>query len=238
VSVEVTPLADASGGLLGASVLLVDVTEPRRLKHELEESKQSLEAAYEELQSTNEELETTNEELQSTVEKLETTNEELQSTNEELETMNEELHSTNEELRTINNELRRRGEELNDLNAFLEAIYASMRGGVVVLDREMRIMVWSAQSEQFWGLRASEVIDTGFLALDIGLPVEQLAGGIRACLGGQPDVEAVMLPAVNRRGRAIEVLVGLAPLFAIDRSVRGVVLTMEETEAEKVVSPP
>ena len=104
-----------------------------------------LESAYEELQLTNEELETTNEELQSTVEELETTGEELQLTNEELETMNEELQSTNEELETLNEELRRRSDELNRVNTFLEAILGGLRGGVVVLDRDFVILIWSPQ---------------------------------------------------------------------------------------------
>ena len=180
------------------------------LAQALDGAKQSLETAYEELQSTNEELETTNEEL---------------------ETMNEELHSMIEELRTINDEMRRRGEELNELNAFLEAIYGSMRGGVVVLDRDLRVTVWSAQSEEFWGVRASETIGTSFLALDIGLPVEALAGAIRSCLAGQGDVEVLRIPAVNRRGRAVQMEVTCVPLRSADRSVRGAILTMQESSA-------
>jgi two-component system CheB/CheR fusion protein len=225
---EVVPLADADGSILGASVAFGDVTEQRRLQLELEESKQNLETAYEELQSTNEELETTNEELQSTVEELETTNEELQSTNEELETMNEELRSTNEELETMNDELRHRGEELHELNAFLESIFGSMRGGVVVIDRDMRVMVWSAESEEFWGVRASEVIDTNFLTLDIGLPVEQLAAPIRAVLTGHQTVERARLSAVNRRGRPVSIEVTCAPLRSRQQTLRGVILTMED----------
>jgi two-component system CheB/CheR fusion protein len=229
MTVEITPLPDTSATIIGVSVVFIDVTEERRLQRELEQSRQNLETAYEELQSTNEELETTNEELQSTVEELETTNEELQSTNEELETMNEELHSMNEELQTINDEMRRRGEELNELNAFLEAIYGSMRGGVVVLDRDMRVMVWSAQSEEFWGVRASETVDSNFLTLDIGLPVEQLAGAIRTCLVGQSEAETVQVAAVNRRGRTLPIEVTCVPLRSVDRSVRGVILTMQES---------
>src|SRR5262249_53325314 len=149
---------------------------------ELEHSNQELETAYEELQSTNEELETTNEELQSTVEELETTNEELQSTNEELETMNEELQSTNEELQTINEELRRRTDELNQVNGFLESILTNLRVGVVVVDRNLQIQIWSRRAEDMWGLRADEAQNKNFLNLDIGLPVESLKAPIRACL--------------------------------------------------------
>jgi two-component system CheB/CheR fusion protein len=227
LTVEVSPLAEAGGAVVGASVLFSDVTEARRLHHELEDSKQNLETAYEELQSTNEELETTNEELQSTVEELETTNEELQSTNEELETMNEELHSTNEELETINDELRRRGVELVELNDFLAAVFASMRGGVVVLDREMRVLVWNAQSEEMWGARASEVLGTNFFALDIGYPVDRLASVIRSAVTGHTDEEMPSVEARDRRGRTILCRTSVAPLFTPERSVRGAILVME-----------
>jgi two-component system CheB/CheR fusion protein len=227
LTVEVSPLAEGGGALVGASVLFSDVTEARRLHHELEDSKQNLETAYEELQSTNEELETTNEELQSTVEELETTNEELQSTNEELETMNEELHSTNEELETINDELRRRGVELVELNDFLAAVFTSLQGGVVVLDREMRVLVWNAQSEELWGVRASEVMGMNFFALDIGFPVDRLASQIRAAVAGQTEVDGATIEARDRRGRTIACRVGVAPLFTPERAVRGAILVME-----------
>ena len=163
-----TPLRDGSVGELGVLIAYSDVTGYRRLTRELEQSHQELETAYEELQSTNEELETTNEELQSTVEELETTNEELQSTNEELETMNEELQSTNEELQTINDELRQRGEELNAANAFLQSVMTSLRGGVAVVDRELRLLAWSRHAEELWGLRVEEVSGQHLLNLDIG----------------------------------------------------------------------
>ena len=143
-----------------------------------------LETAYEELQSTNEELETTNEELQSTVEELETTNEELQSTNEELETMNEELQSTNEELETINDEVRQRGEDLNQANRFLESVLTSLRSGVAVVDRELRLLAWSRHAEELWGLRNDEVSGQHLLNLDIGLPLQRLRPALKACLNG------------------------------------------------------
>jgi two-component system CheB/CheR fusion protein len=231
LTLEVAPLPDGHGGFVGATVLFSDVTEARRLHQELEDSRQNLETAYEELQSTNEELETTNEELQSTVEELETTNEELQSTNEELETMNEELHSTNEELETINDELRRRGVELVELNDFLAAIFASMQGGVVVLDREMRVQVWNAQSEELWGVRSAEVEGNNFFTLDIGFPVDQLATPIRAVLAGQSATATATAEARDRRGRSITCRANVAPLFTPSRSVRGVILVLEAVGA-------
>ena len=230
--IVVTPMFDAGGTAAGASVSFNEVTRVRQLQQLLDDSQIELETAYQELQSTNEELETTNEELHSTVEELETTNEELQSTNEELETMNEELQSTNEELQTINDELRQRSESLNELSEFLESMFTSLRSGIAVLDRELRVQVWNRQAEELWGVRSAEVEQVHFFSLDIGLPLEQTAAPIRASLAGTlPSYEAV-LPAVNRRGRAIMCKTSIFPLVArgADRP-RGVIVLMDEQPA-------
>jgi two-component system CheB/CheR fusion protein len=229
--VTIVPLLDGGGRALGISVAFSDVSRIQELQVQLNRSRQDLETAYEELQSTNEELETTNEELQSTVEELETTNEELQSTNEELETMNEELQSSNEELQTINEELRQRGDDLNRSNGFLESILTGMRSGVVVLDRELHVIAWNPRAEDLWGLRADEVRSQNFLNLDIGLPTEQLRAGIRACLNGDGDHMEHMVPATNRRGRAITCRVTATPLSGGNREIRGVILLMDEQGA-------
>src|SRR5882762_7322875 len=157
LDLEVMPLIDASGEILGVRISFNDVSRYHRLQEEVDRSKNELETAYEELQSSNEELETTNEELQSTNEELETTNEELQSTNEELETMNEELQSTNEELETTNTELRLRSDELNTANAFLASILTGLEMAVVVVDPKLQVLAWNHRAEDLWGLRANEV---------------------------------------------------------------------------------
>ncbi|MDX1993659.1 MAG: CheR family methyltransferase [bacterium] len=231
MDVHFVPLMDTSGGLIGVSIAFTDVTRYHQLQEEIEQSNQELETAYEELQSTNEELETTNEELQSTIEELETTNEELQSTNEELETINEELQSSNEELHTMNDEMRRRTEEMNQLNSFLESILTSLRGGVVVVNRELQVQVWNHRAEDLWGLRPHEVQDKNFLNLDIGLPVEKLRGAIRASLAKESDYSEQVVDAVNRRGKPIQCKVTCTPLTAPDGDVIGVILVMEETDS-------
>jgi len=231
IDVQAAPLY-ANGQVAGVAISFDDVTAFQRLQRELEKSNAELEGAYEELQSTNEELETTNEELQSTVEELETTNEELQSTNEELETMNEELQSTNEELTTINDELRRRSDELNDVNAFMQAVLASLRGGVVVLDTELRVEVWNEKAVDLWGARADEVRGMHFMMLDIGLPVQMLTKAIRACLLGESERETLTIEAINRRGKPITCEVTCTPMWrASGDEVRGVILVMEESGA-------
>ena len=232
LDVQVAPLADPTAGvLLGASIAFVDASATKRLQRDLEHVNQELETAYEELQATNEELETTNEELQSTVEELETTNEELQSTNEELETMNEELQSTNEE-QTMNDDLRLRSDELNQVNSFLESILTSLRGAVIVVDCELRVLVWNQGAGQLWGLREDEARHKNVLGLDIGLPTERLKQPIRACLSGAKDHVSFTVDAVNRRGRAIECQITATPLFARDHEIRGVILQMESVEPD------
>jgi two-component system CheB/CheR fusion protein len=233
---QLIPLLDPGGVLLGTSISYLEVTSAKRLQRELKHTNQELETAYEELQSTNEELETTNEELQSTVEELETTNEELQSTNEELETMNEELQSTNEELQTMNDELRQRGEQLNEVNSFLESILASLRGGVAVLDSDFQVVIWNQRSEDLWGLRADEVVGRNFLSLDIGLPVERLKGRLRELVSGERESAQQMLEATNRRGRTIQCYVTLTPLAGIDHRPRGVIVVMDDSPPPALVN--
>src|SRR5215207_114713 len=237
IDVQVTPLY-ATAKVVGIALTFDDVTAFHHLHSELEKSNAELEGAYEELQSTNEELETTNEELQSTVEELETTNEELQSTNEELETMNEELQSTNEELTTINDELRRRSEELNDVNDFVEAVLASLRGGVAVLDTELHVEVWNEKAFDLWGVRDDEVRGVHFMMLDVGLPVQALAKAVRACLAGESESEHLTLDAINRRGKSIICEVTCTPMRrANSDQVRGVIVLMEEAAPRLVAEP-
>jgi two-component system CheB/CheR fusion protein len=228
LEVQVSPLTGSDSSLLGVNLVFHDVTAARRLQDDLEHANQQLEAAYEELQSTNEELETTNEELQSTVEELETTNEELQSTNEELETMNEELQSTNDELQSINDQLRVSTAQLDGANAFLETVLTSLRAGVSVVDRDLRILVWNRRAEDLWGLRSAEVIGQHFLNLDIGLPFERLRPLLRGALGDDASQAELQIEAINRRGRTITVRVVCTPL---EGDSGGALVVMETDEA-------
>src|SRR5207244_13184431 len=117
-----------------------------------------------------------------------------------------------EELTTMNDELRQRGDELNRVNAFFESVLMSLRGGVVVLDAQLQVLVWNARSEHLWGLREEEVMGKHFMSLDIGLPVEQLKATIKACLAGTKDLAELEVNATNRRGRALRCRVTCMPL--------------------------
>jgi two-component system CheB/CheR fusion protein len=212
LDVQVGPLSDGAGTLVGLSLTFHDVTVARRLQDDLETTHQQLEAAYEELQSTHEELEATNEELQSTVEELETTNEELQSTNEELETMNEELRSTNDELHSINDQLHLSTGQRDTANSFLETVLGSLRAGVAVLDGELRVRTWNRRADDLWGMRGTEVAGRRFLDLDIGLPLDRIRPLLRAAAGPSATPGDVTVQAVDRRGRTVVVRVACSPL--------------------------
>jgi len=228
--IHVNPLISNDNGLLGVSIVFHDVTAARQLYEELGRANRQLESAYEELQSTNEELETTNEELQSTVEELETTNEELQSTNEELETMNEELQSTNDELQTINDTLRDRSNELDEVNDFLESIMTSLRSGVVVVDPEMRVLIWNRGAEDLWGLRRDEVIGEHLLNLDIGLPLAELRPVVRHAMTDEGFSVVSNLAAVNRRGRQTLLRITCGSLRGVNGGPQGAILVMDQSE--------
>ncbi|OBK74893.1 CheR family methyltransferase [Mycobacterium sp. 1274761.0] len=225
--IHINPLIDAENGLLGTSIVFFDVTATRALLDKVVQTNRQLEAAYEELQSTNEELETTNEELQSTVEELETTNEELQSTNEELETMNEELQSTNDELHTINDTLRERSGELEHARSFVDSLVNSIRLGMTVVDREMRIVAWNRGCEELWGLRSDEITGAPLQSLDIGLPIEAIKPLIGKAFVDPYGTEEATVDAVNRRGKAIRVCVTCSAFRSPEESIDGALLLME-----------
>jgi two-component system CheB/CheR fusion protein len=225
--IHVNPLIDSENGLLGVSIVFFDVTSTRVLFDKVVDTNRQLESAYEELQSTNEELETTNEELQSTIEELETTNEELQSTNEELETLNEELQSTNDELHAINDALGERSLELEEAKAFADSVVNSIHYGMVIVDREMRVIVWNRGCEDLWGVRSDEVTGQLLVSLDIGLPFDD----IKPLLGKafvDPDITAeTVIDAVNRRGRAAKIRVMCTGFRSANGSASGAMLLME-----------
>lgn len=233
LDVCVVPLQDRDGFAQGTAISLLDVSVQQQLRYELEDWRLRLEAANEELQGSNEELETTNEELHATIEELQKTNEELQSMTEEMETVNEELQSTNEELQAMNVALRQRTLEMERLTGFLESILSTVDVGVVVLDEDLRVLLWNKTATEQWGVRLDEARDHSLLSLDIGLPVQELEEPLRRFLHGTDGQAELTLDAVNRRGKRVQANVRFRNLY-LDGSGhrRGVVLFVETVERE------
>ena len=221
---QINPLTQMDQNLIGINITLTDVTESWSLRHQVEQINQQLE-------QTNEELKTSNIQLQATNEELETTNEEVQSSNEELETINEELQSTNNELQNVNEEVRLRTEEYNRANNFLNAILLSLRGAIVVIDRESKVLAWSAKSEELWGLRTEEVRGNSLFSLDFGLPLDQIRDAIENCIHRDQDQQDFVVSAVNRRGKTFDCRLSIDALWNINQEKFGVIIIMREAES-------
>jgi two-component system CheB/CheR fusion protein len=127
----------------------IERRELNKLRLELANSKESLQAIIEEQEATNEELKSANEEIQSS-------NEELQSTNEELETAKEELQSTNEELTTLNEELQTRNNELSQVNNDLTNLLASVNVAIIMLSNDRTIRRFTPMAERIFNLIPSD----------------------------------------------------------------------------------
>jgi len=233
LSVEISAIVNGDDRHQATILSFHDTTAAHELRLDLQATNEAMETTNEELQSSNEELETTNEELQSTNEELETTNEELQSTNEELETTNEELQSTNEELETTNEELHVRGEELNTYRNVMEATLSSIDVGVIIVDNKSCVTQWNRKCQNLWGLRQEETVGEPLLNLDFGLPVEKLKRPLRQVLSGKQKETVTEMPAIDRRGRAINCRVEISPLDLGGDRVTGAVLM---TGVEKITS--
>jgi two-component system, chemotaxis family, CheB/CheR fusion protein len=107
----------------------------KRIEHlekELSQTREDVHAITEDQEAANEELQSMNEELLSS-------NEEMQSLNEELETSKEELQSTNEELTIVNQELLDKQEQIIASRQYAEAIIATVKEPLAVLDHTLSI---------------------------------------------------------------------------------------------------
>jgi two-component system, chemotaxis family, CheB/CheR fusion protein len=172
VSIEVLPLkADSEERLFLVVFELLRTSSSADAKASFSKDKlvkqlqDELSAVKEDMRSIIEEQEASNEELQSANEEIVSSNEELQSINEELETSKEEVESTNEELMTINTELQVRNEQLAEAYEYAEAVFATIREAVIVLDNDLRVRsanrafykIFNAKEDNTEGLLIYEV---------------------------------------------------------------------------------
>jgi two-component system CheB/CheR fusion protein len=111
----------------------------------------------------------------------------------------------------MNDELRERTDETLQANTFLGSVLSSIHQGVVVVDRALRVVAWSRQATQLWGLRDDEVEGEHLLNLDIGISVQRLREPIRHVLAGS-TVDALELDGHDRRGKPVRVQIAFAPL--------------------------
>ncbi|MEZ0130154.1 CheR family methyltransferase, partial [Flavobacterium sp. LBUM151] len=152
ITIEIQPLPDTSesyflvlfhkisdGKAISSSEFTAEeICNDTNLKR-IAQLEKALDRIHDDVNAISEEQEASNEELQSANEELLSGSEELQSLNEELETSKEELQSTNEELSQINQELLNKQLEINISKNYTEAIVATLREPIVVLDNKLII---------------------------------------------------------------------------------------------------
>lgn len=192
-----------------------------QLKHELAQTKSSLQSVIEEQDTTNEELKSANEEILSS-------NEELQSTNEELETAKEELQSTNEELTTLNEELQNRNLELSVANNDLMNLLGSVNIPILMLGNDLRVRRFTSQAEKLLNL----------IPTDIGRPISDIKPNFVV-----PNVEALITEAIDgvtikeqeiqdRQGRWYSMRI--RPYRTVENKLDGAVVTWIDITALKL----
>jgi len=197
------------------------------LEHELEHTRQQLQAAIDQQETANEELMSANEEYQSV-------NEELQSSNEELETSKEEMQSINEELQTINAEIQSKNEQLGRLNSDLRNLMESTQIATLFLDAQLHVHGFTSGMADVFHLRES---DRGRPITEIATRVRypELRDDVRQVLRTLAPVERVL----HGREGVPTYLLRVRPYRTVDNVIEGVVLTFiditdrEAQEAER-----
>lgn len=117
-----------------------------------DEARQRILSLEQELQQNREALQATIEELETSGEELQASNEELLASNEEMQSTNEELHSVNEELYSVNSEHELKIKELNELMADWRNLLRSIDIGVVFLNNDFHIRLFSPKAAEVFNL--------------------------------------------------------------------------------------
>jgi two-component system CheB/CheR fusion protein len=191
--------------------------ENKRLKEELEATREYLQSIIEEQRTTNEELRSANEEIQSS-------NEELQSINEEMETAKEELQSTNEELTTVNEELQNRNDELSKVNSDLNNLLSSVNIPIIMLGNDLRIRRFTPVAEKVMNLIGS----------DVGRPITDIKPNIKfpdlkqAVHGVIDSLEIQEFRVEDQNGRWYSMKI--RPYRTVDNKIDGVVIVLLDVE--------
>ncbi|WP_306745288.1 histidine kinase [Saccharothrix yanglingensis] len=106
------------------------------------------------------------------------------------------------------------------MNEFPESVLTSLRAGVIVLDPEVRVIVW--------GVRQDEARGEHLLNLNIGLPVAELRPVVRPALGDASFMTGLEVDAVDRKGRDVVVRVVCSSLRSNAGEPNGAILVMEQ----------
>lgn len=199
---------------------------PTPLALQLEEEVAKLRS---QLRATIEQYETQAEEAKAANEELQALNEELRSSGEELETSREELQSLNEELSTVNQELKVKIEELGLTNNDFQNLLNASDVGTIFLDRDMRVKLATPAANALFNLLPS----------DAGRPLTDITSRFtddtlhEDVLRVLADLRTLDREVQTRDGRWI--VVRLRPYRTTDDRIEGVVITFQDTTAQRLV---
>ncbi len=203
-----------------------EVESERQRNQQLEKELSSL---REDMRSFVEDQEAFIEELQSANEELLSGSEELQSLNEELETSKEEIQSTNEELTTLNQELYDRNEQLNLARLYAEAIIATMREPLLVLDRSMLVRTANKSFYEKFGLAEEEVEGRSLYGLESGKwDVPPLRRALDTLLSREVRIKDIEIAYPVKSGGERILLLNASRIFRKDNAEQLILLAMED----------
>jgi two-component system CheB/CheR fusion protein len=201
--------------------------EAERLRNQRLEKE--LTALREDMRSFVEDQEAVIEELQSANEELLSGSEELQSLNEELETSKEEIQSTNEELTTLNQELYDRHEQLNLARLYSEAIIATMREPLLVLDRSMLVRTANRSFYEKFGLAEEEVEGRSLYGLESGKwDVPPLRRALENLLSREVKINDIEIEYPIKTGGERILLLNAGRIFRKENAEQLILLAMED----------
>ncbi len=228
VDLKAKPFLETASRQKMALIQLTPVN-PAAEEHAATQSYDVNSSAQQRIQDLEHELQYTRESLQATVEELETSNEELQATNEELfaaneelQSTNEELHSVNEELITVNAEYHAKIQELSMLNEDINNLLSSTDVGTLFLDRDLRIRLFTPVVQH----------EIHVLEQDIGRPIGHVTHNILNCdLVHESQLVLKTLASremetQNNRGRWYQMK--FLPYYTLQHQVGGVVVTLSD----------
>ncbi len=183
----------------------------RDLDLQLLDSKQELRNAYAELDTTSEELQSTNEELMAA-------NEELQSTNEELQSVNEELFS-------VNTEYQEKIAELMELNTDLDNLLNSTGYAIIFLDSTLAIRRYTPGMSKYIHLLPGDIERT-ITDFSFDVNYSDMIDDLNTVL----QTGTVIVKRLRTLKSNEQVTVSINPYISSDKSVNGVVMTIQEPD--------
>ncbi|MCU0527083.1 MAG: hypothetical protein MUF72_19930 [Elainella sp. Prado103] len=176
------------------------------------------------LSALKEELETMQEKLQSSHEALKLTQTELEATNRELEAMNVELQLTTQCLQSAQSAL-----SINQ--RLLTGILTHFKQGVIAIDEQASIQIWSPQTTELWGIPAQVALKQNFFALDLKLSPEQdqqLTQALQQCLlGGARNTLIVTLSSNPYHCHPIHCQITYSP-WITHQQLQGAIMVIDQ----------